>query len=365
MQNANDEHIAASLSTVWGTSIPSDTQLPQIKHRLALLRQLSLFSNRQDTGQRITTAESEPSPSASGPKILDVGCGQGDTTASLLALLEQSGRLGKGGHVTAIDPGSPDYGSPLTLAQAQTLVTKNFGSENVTFIQSDAVSFANLLNVNAKEKPFEVVILAKSLWYFPSVEAVLETLKAAATVADRVFIAEYALHASSTDADAHVYTARAQARLYAAGVAAASNPNGGNVAEVKHVTDNFLRTSNLRIAPTPDEFKKQAEYAGLYLANESVIECAADLQDGRWDVGSLLSGSGRPFLEKVELVEKACGKRSEETRAELQRVKEAVMKLATDDGDEATKIKQGLKKVKTMDVWCGEFVVRQELGDGT
>lgn len=39
-----------------------------------------------------------------GTKVLELGCGQGDTTAVLAEL------VGDEGHVTAVDPGSPDYG---------------------------------------------------------------------------------------------------------------------------------------------------------------------------------------------------------------------------------------------------------------
>lgn len=39
-----------------------------------------------------------------GSRVLEIGCGQGDTTIAL------ADAVGPDGHVDAIDPGSPDYG---------------------------------------------------------------------------------------------------------------------------------------------------------------------------------------------------------------------------------------------------------------
>ncbi|MBQ8508498.1 MAG: hypothetical protein IJ493_01165 [Clostridia bacterium] len=47
------------------------------------------------------------------PRILEIGYGQGDTTAALAAI------VGEGGFVHAVDIASPDYGSPETLGQAR------------------------------------------------------------------------------------------------------------------------------------------------------------------------------------------------------------------------------------------------------
>lgn len=45
-----------------------------------------------------------------GAKVLELGCGQGDSTAVLAAI------VGSAGHVTGVDPGSLDYGEvPLTF----------------------------------------------------------------------------------------------------------------------------------------------------------------------------------------------------------------------------------------------------------
>jgi len=43
---------------------------------------------------------------APGSRVLELGCGQGDTTIAL------AHAVGPSGHIDAVDPGSPDYGTP-------------------------------------------------------------------------------------------------------------------------------------------------------------------------------------------------------------------------------------------------------------
>ncbi|SJL14911.1 uncharacterized protein ARMOST_18387 [Armillaria ostoyae] len=69
-----------------------EAQLESTEHRLAILSKWDI---------------------PKGSKVLELGCGQGDCTAVLAEL------VGPNGHVTAVDPGSLDYGSPYTLGQAQ------------------------------------------------------------------------------------------------------------------------------------------------------------------------------------------------------------------------------------------------------
>lgn len=62
--------------------------LRQTKHRLEILAQFDI---------------------APGSKVLEVGCGQGDFTVCLAAA------VGDTGHVTAVDPASLDYGTPMSF----------------------------------------------------------------------------------------------------------------------------------------------------------------------------------------------------------------------------------------------------------
>lgn len=48
-------------------------------------------------------------PISLGDRVLEIGCGQGDTTAALAEL------VGESGHVTAVDPAELSYGTVLGL----------------------------------------------------------------------------------------------------------------------------------------------------------------------------------------------------------------------------------------------------------
>lgn len=57
----------------------------------------------QSTKHRLTILSEWDIPE--GAQVLEIGCGQGDCTAVLAEL------VGPQGHVTAVDPGSLDYGT--------------------------------------------------------------------------------------------------------------------------------------------------------------------------------------------------------------------------------------------------------------
>ncbi|KAG4432126.1 hypothetical protein IFR05_012400, partial [Cadophora sp. M221] len=62
-----------------------------------------------------------------GSRVLEIGCGQGDTTVAL------ADAVGEDGSVVALDPGSPDYGSPETLAQSQAHILSTPLGARITF----------------------------------------------------------------------------------------------------------------------------------------------------------------------------------------------------------------------------------------
>ncbi|KAF8847066.1 hypothetical protein BDZ45DRAFT_755295 [Acephala macrosclerotiorum] len=62
-----------------------------------------------------------------GSRVLEIGCGQGDTTVVL------ADAVGERGEVHALDPGSLTYGSPSNLGQAQEHIKNSPVGSRITF----------------------------------------------------------------------------------------------------------------------------------------------------------------------------------------------------------------------------------------
>lgn len=115
---------------------------------------------RRQTAHRLAIAEAwQVKP---GEKILEIGCGQGDLSAVL------ADQVGSSGHVTGIDIASPDYGAPLTLGQAWNHLLAGPLGDRLT------VHFNTNLSDDLgpiADQHFDRVVLAHSLWYFASANA--------------------------------------------------------------------------------------------------------------------------------------------------------------------------------------------------
>lgn len=74
-----------------------------------------------------------------GMRVLEIGCGQGDTTVAI------ADAVGESGSVVAIDIANPDYGAPLTLGQAAERIKKSSLGERIDFILKWILTFMNHL----------------------------------------------------------------------------------------------------------------------------------------------------------------------------------------------------------------------------
>jgi ubiquinone/menaquinone biosynthesis C-methylase UbiE len=213
---------------------------PQFRHRINLCRVWGI----------------EP-----GWRILDIGCGQGDATVVL------AHTVGADGHVTAIDPASPTYGSPYTLGQAQDYIHNSALGSRVAFHRADAPSFVASLEEQGQPKgQFDAATLCHSLWYFStrsSVSAVFCSLAAAGV--RRICLAEYTGHARIPAQIPHELAARAQRRFHA--VRKQKGDDGPNVRE----------------ALEPPELVALAEGEGWAVKEQGVVEAPEGLLDGLWE----------------------------------------------------------------------------------
>jgi len=198
-----------------------------------------------------------------GSKVLEVGCGQGDCTVVLATA------VGDTGHVTAIDPGAPDYGSPYTLAQAQEHISNSPVGSRITFIRTTPIKHLAALQPNAY--PYDYAVLAHSLWYFSSPEEISETLSVLAKYAKEICIAEWSLAPSKnypTESYPHVLAA------FAMGFLAVRQPIGTS-------------TSNIQTLISPAGIK---ELTGvLSCVKETFITPKETVLDGKWEVDWVLS----------------------------------------------------------------------------
>ncbi|KAH8096773.1 S-adenosyl-L-methionine-dependent methyltransferase [Cristinia sonorae] len=237
---------------------------PQIQHRIDLIKSWDI----------------QP-----GEKILELGCGQGDCTIALAAA------VGEEGHVTAVDPGSLDYGSPYTLGQAQAHLKASKLGSRITFVQADPVQY--IRNVSGE---FTTAVLAHCIWYFASPSVLSDILKALSTRVQRICIAEYNLTASDPRAIPHLLAALTQAAVEA------HDPES---------------TSNIRTLLSPDAINAHAVGVGLTLEKEAVLTPNEGMLDGKWETLTVVEAD---YLERIWAVVK-----DEKERAVVSAMRDSVI----------------------------------------
>lgn len=244
---------------------------------------------------------------APGRRVLEIGCGQGNCTAVLAEA------VGSSGHVDAVDPGSPDYGAPFTLAQAQAHINESVVGGRVKWHNADPVDF-----LKGSDDKWDAVVFAHCIWYFEGPELLSEMLNLLKGRVNEVCVAEYAFAASKKEAEAHVLAARARVRL-----------------------ESYNKTSdaNIRNVLSPRDITTMAKATGWALAGEDTVVPDEDLLDGHWEAGTVKSSA---FLTEID-----AHVDDEVVRKELRAARDEVVRSM-----EAL----GGKRVWTMDVWVGRFV---------
>lgn len=191
---------------------------------------------------------------APGARVLEIGCGQGDTTAVLAAA------VGADGFVQGIDIAPPDYGAPETLGQArERLLSSPVGGRiSITLsldILTDPVSFS--------EKEFDVAVLSHCLWYLDSPALLDDLLRRIKPWTKRLAVAEWDPRPAVPEQIAHYQAAVIQA-----------------------VCESFReeRGSNIRTLFYPRDIKRAVEAAGFRVEHTARVDAPA-MQDGRWEAG--------------------------------------------------------------------------------
>ncbi|MER7705930.1 class I SAM-dependent methyltransferase [Kitasatospora sp. NPDC097605] len=188
-----------------------------------------------------------------GASVLEVGCGQGDTTAVLAEA------VGPRGRVVAVDIADPSYGAPVTLGQsAEHLKATPLGSRIDFRFGLDVLDEA----VTFPDGGFDHVVLAHCSWYFGSLDQLAATLVRVRRWARNLCFAEWDIEPRSAGQLPHLLAVLVQGQIEAGGSRGEDN-----------VRTPFSRESLLRtLAAT-----------GWNPAPARAVDTTA-LQDGDWEV---------------------------------------------------------------------------------
>ncbi|CAG9947757.1 unnamed protein product [Clonostachys rosea f. rosea IK726] len=245
-----------------------------------------------------------------GGRVLEIGCGQGLCTTVLAEA------VGPAGTVDAIDPGSLDYGAPVTLGQAYEWITDSEVGSRINWHQATPEQY--LSQTAGEGLSWDVAVLAHCIWYFKSPEELGKIFRALSKRVKKICIAEYALTATAPAAVPHVLAVLARAALES------QRPESDE---------------NVQNILTPDAIKTVGKASSWNLEHEGLLVPQPGLQDGFWEVGTVHSDG---FLEDVE--------------AHVQNPRlNSYLKSSRDAVIAATSLHGGLKAVLTMDVWLGTF----------
>lgn len=195
----------------------------------------------------------EPWGIAKGAKVLEIGCGQGDTTAVLAELVGESGR------VTGIDPAPADYGAPITLGVSALHLQEGLYGQWLDI----RLGFTNWSKVASD---YDYAVLAHCAWYFASYEVLVETLKEARQRARWLCFAEWSLQPLQPGQIPHAFAVTFQQLVS------------------KFHPDLEL---NIQNPFSESQIREALAAAGWQVESRHMVE-QPDVDDGRWEVEELL-----------------------------------------------------------------------------
>ncbi|KAF7186794.1 Methyltransferase ustM [Pseudocercospora fuligena] len=259
-----------------------------------------------------------------GSSILDIGCGQGESSITLAL------RLGPGARIVGIDTAVPGYGSPHTVAEAWNFISSTEFGQQITYVRTDAETM--LAGHDSDEQPprFDAATLCLSLWYFPTPASVASLFQALAGAGiSRVYVAEYDFAASKCAQMPHVLAARVQAQLHTSkGVHRVADP----------------REPNIRAALEASDIRRAASDAKFAVVREGHLSPAEDMLEAHLEVQYVLSADFEAAVRKEKLAQE------EEILAGVSMVRKALDELDKDEKMHS----------QAMDIWWAEMCLDQK-----
>lgn len=187
-----------------------------------------------------------------GMKVLEIGCGQGDTTAVLAYF------VGENGFVHGVDIASENYGAPITVGQAADYLKKSkLGKQIKMDYQIDVLNDM----VDFPEKSFDIIVLSHCSWYMKSFNEMEEILRKVKKWGKQLCFAEWDTRINSVEQYPHFLAVQIQAQ---------------------YECFKASSLSNMRTLFTPMDLRNIAEKAGWSIKKESIVP-SENLQDVKWE----------------------------------------------------------------------------------
>jgi SAM-dependent methyltransferase len=207
-----------------------------------------------------------------GSRVLEIGCGQGDTTAVL------ADAVGSRGRVVAVDLADPSYGAPVTVGDSAQHLSDGPLGDRIKF----RYGFDVLDPENAfPDDAFDAIVLAHCTWYFGSLEQVRETLQQIRAWAPRLYLSEWDLEPRSVDQTAHLLAVLIQGQIEA------FKPES---------------SANVRTPYAREALRALLDETGWQIASETLLE-ASELDDAAWEIDACL-GDALPEVAGLALPER-------------------------------------------------------------
>ena len=208
-----------------------------------------------------------------GSRVLEIGCGQGDTTATLAYL------VGETGFVHGIDIASPNYGAPITLGDSANHLKKSkLGKQLKMDFEVDILS----PEVDFPEESFDYIVISHCSWYFKSFKEFTEVLRKTRKWGSKLCYAEWDPRINSIEQYPHFLAILLQAQY-------------------ECFKENSL--SNVRTLFTPNDIQNIAKDTDWTILKEESIS-SSELQDAKWEIDQTLTDYDFELGEIKNLPEK-------------------------------------------------------------
>jgi ubiquinone/menaquinone biosynthesis C-methylase UbiE len=237
------------LFTVLYRSVAMSFQVKDIQSILACWSQRDLRERVPQIAHRMRLVEMW-APEV-GSRVLEVGCGQGDTTTVLATA------VGESGYVLAVDKASPQYGSP-PLGEAHNLIATSPLAKRIEFrLSTDLFDPV----VDFQENSFDLVIFSHCSWYLSRPEELLSLFKRVRPWAQRLGYAEWDISPQNYMQIPHMLAVLIQAHI-------------------QSLHSQVLET-NIHSLILPQDAKRMVQDAGWKIVDEQRIDTSTLLWDGK------------------------------------------------------------------------------------